>query len=93
MAKIFEQGGKMKHGTDDLISFNELSKEIMVNNDEWSFKAFAKDPEVYEKKTILAWSGVDRQKLVEYVVKYGYEMINMYVLELGEALRNAEVKS
>lgn len=84
---------EMKHGEMNVTPFYELSKEIMVKGDEWSFKQFAGDEAVWEKKTIIAWAGADRQKLVDYVVRYGYDAINLYVLELGKALREAEVKS
>lgn len=84
---------EMKHREMNVTPFYELSKEIMVKGDEWSFKQFASNEQVWNTKTIIAWAGADRHKLVEYVTKYGYDAINLYVLELGKALREAEVKS
>lgn len=63
--------------------FAEIGLEAIANDDDYYFRELAKDEAVKETSQIFAADGYTaKNKILPYVVKYGYENVNAFVREM-----------
>lgn len=81
-----EKNNQPKHvkATPDSLEL-ELLQEIVLDNKLYVVERICTYPEVIESKHIFA-TGLFHEELLPYVVKYGYEVVNHFVLNFGQRL-------
>lgn len=78
----------MNHGGADRTAetFYEIAVDILLNQDASFIEHVATDAEVAKTGQIMSYGSYDRQTLVAYSNKYGYDVMNGFVNEYRERL-------
>lgn len=67
-------------------TFMEISTQVLIEDDYYFFKSVATDSDVRRTGEVLSWGSYDRDKLVAYKQKYGYDELNNFVKKFGDTI-------
>lgn len=79
---------EIKHGTYNM-NYEDILWKVVASNDTYTMKRIALDEDVQKRRHIMAWSGYDRDKVMDYVDEFGFEKVNGFILKYGDMVKES----